>query len=203
MRIRFIGGEGAAAGSMTLLETEKANLLIGCGLSRSGGRATIRRNRRFLFDPSMIQAVVLTDGGPEHAGNLPTLVRAGFRGPIYGTPSTCGLCGPMLAGIAREQREQAEGMRGLFRGADPLFDAANVEAVLRQLVPVPIGENFRIGEGIKGLFHDADPLLGPAGVVMEVREWGRSKRFRFCEDTGALFQPLSAPDRAEETALFL
>ena len=99
MRIRFIGGQESSMGSMTLLETENTSLLIDCGLYRRTDLDSRHINRRFMFDPAVIRAVVLTDARAERAGNLPTLIRAGFRGDIYGTPATHDLCALMLTDI--------------------------------------------------------------------------------------------------------
>ena len=202
MRIRFIGGQESSMGSMTLLETENTSLLIDCGLYRRTDLDSRHINRRFMFDPAVIRAVVLTDARAERAGNLPTLIRAGFRGDIYGTPATHDLCALMLTDIAREQQRQAEWLRLTNQpGADPLYDTGDAEIAMQQFVTVPVGGMFRISDSIQGIFYDGDPIIGPTGVVLEVQERGRVKRFRFSEHTA--HPPQSFTPQPDDHALVL
>ena len=67
-----------------------------------------RKNRNLPFAGSSIDAVVLSHAHIDHSGNLPTLVKNGFAGPIYTTPATVDLCNWMLRDTAHIQEKDAE-----------------------------------------------------------------------------------------------
>ena len=56
--------------------------------------------RQANIDPAGVDAVVMSHAHIDHCGNLPNLVRQGFRGPIYCTPATRDLLAIMLADSA-------------------------------------------------------------------------------------------------------
>src|SRR4051794_4385995 len=103
--VTFWGAARTVTGSMHLLEAAGRRMLLDCGLSQ-GRRAEAReRNSHFPFAPDSIDAVVLSHAHVDHCGNLPNLVRQGFRGPIYCTPATRDLAAVMLADSAKIQEE--------------------------------------------------------------------------------------------------
>src|SRR5947199_3949484 len=107
-RVTFLGAARSVTGSMHLVEVGPHRLLLDCGLTR-GPREEVRlRNRDFPFDPAAIDAVVLSHAHTDHCGNLPYLVRLGFRGPIYCTPETAALTALMLADSARIREEDEQ-----------------------------------------------------------------------------------------------
>src|SRR5437764_6714479 len=108
--VTFWGAAQSVTGSMHLVEAGPLRILLDCGLVRAdgGNRDEARqRNRTFPFDPASLTAVVLSHAHVDHCGNLPNLVRQGFRGPIYCTPATRDLIAVMLADSARIQEEDA------------------------------------------------------------------------------------------------
>src|SRR2546425_615951 len=81
--VTFHGAAQTVTGSMHLLETPDARILLDCGLMLGHRDDVHARNRQFPFPPSYIDAVLLSHAHIDHCGNLPNLVRQGFSGPIY------------------------------------------------------------------------------------------------------------------------
>ena len=86
-QLTFFGAAENVTGSKHLLEVAGARILLDCGTFQ--GLPDIReRNRSVPFPPESIDALVLSHAHLDHCGMLPLLVKRGFRGPIYATPST-------------------------------------------------------------------------------------------------------------------
>src|SRR5215212_11207251 len=107
-QVTFLGAARSVTGSMHLVESGPHRLLLDCGLTRGPRDESRARNRHFPFDPTSIDAVVLSHAHVDHCGNLPNLVRQGFKGPIYCTPATRDLISVMLADSARIQEGDAQ-----------------------------------------------------------------------------------------------
>jgi len=60
-------------------------------------------NREFPFDPKAVDAMILSHAHIDHSGNIPNLVKQGFRGRIYCTPATKEITELMLEDSARVQ----------------------------------------------------------------------------------------------------
>ena len=92
MKLTFWGAAGTVTGSMHLLESDGKRYLLDCGLFQGRRKDTDLKNRNLPFPGDSIDAVVLSHSHIDHSGNLPTLVKHGFAGPIYSTPATIDLC---------------------------------------------------------------------------------------------------------------
>jgi metallo-beta-lactamase family protein len=80
---------------------------LDCGLNQGRRKDADRKNRELPFPGSSIDAVVLSHAHIDHCGNLPTLVKNGFSGPIYTTPATIDLCNWMLRDTAHIHEKDA------------------------------------------------------------------------------------------------
>src|SRR5436305_10991552 len=105
--VTFWGAARTVTGSMHLLEAAGQKMLLDCGLFQGRRVEARERNSRFPFAPDSIDAVLLSHAHIDHCGNVPNLVRQGFRGPIYCTPPTPDLVQVMLTDSARIQEEDA------------------------------------------------------------------------------------------------
>jgi metallo-beta-lactamase family protein len=85
MQIHFLGGATTVTGSQFLLETERARVLIDCGMFQGSPNESVRNRIPFGFDAKGLDAVVLTHAHLDHCGLLPLLVKGGFSGPIHAT----------------------------------------------------------------------------------------------------------------------
>ena len=108
MKLTFWGAAGTVTGSMHLVESDGKRYLLDCGLYQGRRKYADAKNRNLPFDASSIDAVVLSHAHIDHSGNLPTLVKNGFSGPIFTTPATVDLCNWMLRDTAHIQEKDAE-----------------------------------------------------------------------------------------------
>ena len=167
-------------GSCHLLEAEGARVLVDCGAFQ-GSRALFDLNRRpFGFEPSEIDAVVLTHAHLDHSGRLPTLVRRGFEGPIHALPATRELCEHLLLDAAKLQREDAERDRRHGRSADePLFDDGDVRRTLSLMSPLAYEEAADVA-GLRVTPRVAGHIPGSASFLVDAG----ARRLVFSGDVG-------------------
>ncbi|MFN7999244.1 MAG: MBL fold metallo-hydrolase, partial [Bryobacteraceae bacterium] len=108
MKLTFWGAAGAVTGSMHHLQVDGKQYLLDCGLAQGRRKDTEQKNRNLPVDAKAISAVLLSHAHIDHSGNLPTLVKRGFDGPIFSTPATADLCNAMLRDTAHIQEKDAE-----------------------------------------------------------------------------------------------
>ena len=92
MRLTFWGAAQTVTGSMHMLEFAGRRVLMDCGLYQGRRRDAAGYNKEFPAPPSRIDAVLLSHAHIDHSGLLPRLFRDGFRGKVYATAATLGLC---------------------------------------------------------------------------------------------------------------
>jgi Cft2 family RNA processing exonuclease len=108
MEIHFLGGATTVTGSQFLLVTERARILIDCGMFQGSPNEAIRNRVPLAYDPSGIDAILLTHAHLDHCGLIPHVVDAGFHGPIIATRGTCELAELVLLDSGRLQQEFAK-----------------------------------------------------------------------------------------------
>src|SRR5262245_16435858 len=108
MHLSFLGGATTVTGSRFLLTTERARVLIDCGMFQGSPNEAIRNRVPMAFDPKAVDAILVTHAHLDHCGFLPVVVREGFRGPIYMTSATAELVEIVLLDSGRLQEEFAE-----------------------------------------------------------------------------------------------
>lgn len=166
MRVTFWGAAGTVTGSRHLVETAGRRILVDCGLFQ-GLKSLRQRNwEPFPVDPASIDAVVLTHAHIDHSGWLPRLVREGFAGEIWCTPSTLELCRIMLPDSAHLQEEEAKYANkrrsSRHHPALPLYTAADADRALHLLRPHPFGQCFPLAPGVEVEFSPTGHILGAA-----------------------------------------
>ncbi|HUQ43565.1 MAG TPA: MBL fold metallo-hydrolase [Candidatus Limnocylindria bacterium] len=108
MQLRFLGGANTVTGSRFLLTTERARVLIDCGMFQGSPNEVIRNRVPLGFDPSECDAILITHAHLDHCGLLPVVVREGYSGPIYLTSATAELVEIVLLDSGRLQEEFAK-----------------------------------------------------------------------------------------------
>lgn len=189
MHLRFQGAARTVTGSLHMLTVGGETILLDCGIYHGRREEARRRNSEFPFDPAGIRAVVLSHAHIDHSGNLPGLVKQGFRGPIYATHATQSLCEVMLRDSAFIQERDAEFITKQHRKrglppVTPLYTRDDVEETLPLFRGVAYGQTVRVGEGITCRFEDAGHILGSASVSLHLRENGVGRVLAFTGDLG-------------------
>jgi Cft2 family RNA processing exonuclease len=108
MDIHFLGGATTVTGSQFLLVTDRARVLVDCGLFQGSPNEAVRNRVPFAFDPGRLDAILLTHAHLDHCGLIPRAVLEGFDGPIYATHGTCELAELVLLDSGHLQEEFAK-----------------------------------------------------------------------------------------------
>lgn len=177
--VTFWGAARTVTGSLHRVDAAGKSILLDCGFYQGNRAESFRRNSEFPFRPKEIDVVLLSHAHLDHCGNLPNLVRQGFRGPIFCTPATRALTSVMLGDAAKIQAEDAVYLnRHRQKGeprVEPLYDGREVYRTLLKLKAVPYDQPFDPVKGFEATFVDAGHLLGSA--MIHLRLGGRSLTF--------------------------
>lgn len=203
MLIRYYGAARTTTGSMYLIEVNRQQILLECGLFQGHRAESIERNRTFAFDPAKLACAVLSHAHIDHVGNFPNLCRRGFSGNIYCTFATRDLAAIMLPDSAKIQEDDAQfvskqrAKKGLLP-VEPLYTLADADRALQQFVAFNYDRPMAIADGVTVTFRDAGHILGSAQVVLDVREGPRRFRFVFSGDVGrGNDEILRSPERVD------
>jgi len=107
MRLRFLGAARTVTGSQYLLETDRARVLIECGMFQGSPHDVLRNRVPLAYDPSTVDALLLTHAHLDHCGLIPHVSALGFGGPVYATRGTVELTRLVLLDSAKLQEEFA------------------------------------------------------------------------------------------------
>jgi metallo-beta-lactamase family protein len=191
MIVRFLGGVRTVTGSLYLISSGGRNILVECGIFQGPRAQTYERNLNFQFDPSTIDALLLSHAHIDHSGNIPNLVKKGFKGNIFCTHATRDLCAAMLRDSAHvlesdvryvNKKREEKGEPPL----QPLYTIEDVERCMPQFVGVGYGRWIEVSDGIRAMFKDAGHILGSAMIVIEAD----GTRLLFSGDIGRAKMPI-------------
>ncbi len=190
MKLTFHGAAGEVTGSSHIVTINGKNILLDCGLFQGKRKEAFEKNRHFLVDPKSIDVMLLSHAHMDHSGNIPTLVKNGFRGKIYCTSATADLCKVMLQDCARIQVHDIEfvnkkRIRAGKNPFEPLYTPDDATKAIEQLVPQPYSKPFKILDNVEVTFHDAGHILGSAFTEINYSENGSgTKKLMFTGDIG-------------------
>ncbi|MBN1667403.1 MAG: MBL fold metallo-hydrolase [Anaerolineales bacterium] len=195
MQITFHGAAQTVTGSQHLLTINGRRLLLECGLFQGPRRESYARNRNFEFDPDEIDAVILSHAHIDHSGNLPHLVKKGYRGPIYATPATAHLANIMLLDSGHIHESDAAWLNRKRASRDeplvePLYTQEDAALVAQHFVPKDYRQPFEPIPGVQAQLVDAGHILGSAAVVLDIERGGHQERLWFSGDIGRRDLPL-------------
>jgi metallo-beta-lactamase family protein len=195
MKLGFHGAAQTVTGSMHLVEVNGSRLLLDCGLYQGRRKESFERNRRFPFDVTTIDAVLLSHAHIDHSGNLPNLVKQGYTGPIYCTNATRDLTDVMLrdSGHIQEKQAQSASYHNSKRGepeVDPLYTEEEAKQAIPLLQSKEYDEPFEVTKGAYATFVEAGHILGSAAISLKLEEKRQKKHLWFSGDIGRRNMPI-------------
>src|SRR2546426_11634113 len=192
--LSFWGAAGTVTGSKYLIETDRARVLVDCGLFQGGHELRDRNWQEPPFNAASVDAVIITHAHIDHTGYLPRFVSHGFRGPVYCSRGTADLLKILLPDSARLQEEEAD-YRNRHKitkhlPALPLYTEQDARETLKLLQVVPTnGWEVGITKGITAKFRIAGHILGSSQVAVRLND-EQSRTVVSSGDLGKYDQPI-------------
>jgi len=208
MKLSILGAAQTVTGSQYLINLNGHSLLLECGLYQGKRAESYERNRNFTFNPRDLSAAILSHAHIDHSGNLPNLVKNGYRGLIYTTHATAHLSNIMLLDSAHVQESDVAfvNKRRALRGeppTEPLYTIEDAAMVAQFFQGMDYDEPFEPIPGITARLVDAGHILGSAAIVLDVKEKNRKFRLWFSGDIGRRKLPLVRDPVLPEKADYL
>ncbi len=202
MKLTFWGAVGTVTGSMHVVGVNGSRFLLDCGLYQGRRKEARERNSNLPFAAKSIDGVVLSHAHLDHSGNLPTLVKNGFGGPIYATSSTVDLCAAMLRDSAhiqekdvafiakRTARRRSLRMPVDAEPVEPLYTMQDAEDTLPLFHAVPLHTATQLAPTLSFETYEAGHILGSTCVLLRHHENGREVKLMFSGDVGRRNLPI-------------
>lgn len=197
MEITFHGAVRTVTGSQHLVSVNGLNILLDCGLYQGSRQESYERNQNLPYNAADVDVMVLSHAHIDHSGNIPNLVKSGFKGDIICTYATRDLCAIMLRDSAKIQqydieyvnkKRQRQGQPPL----EPIYTMLDAVDSLKNFIGIGYERPYKIAPGITLTFYDAGHILGSAIVALDVedRDAGRDIRLVFSGDLGRPNRPI-------------
>lgn len=197
MDIQFHGAVRSVTGSQHLLTVNGRQILLDCGLFQGRRQESYQRNQQLPYDARDVDVLVLSHAHIDHSGNIPNLVKSGFRGDIVCTYATRDLCALMLRDSAKIQEYDIEYLnkKRVRQGEpllEPIYTLADAVKSLNNFIGVGYERPYRLLPGVTLTFYDAGHILGSAIVVLDIEEEAgkRPLRLVFSGDLGRPDRPI-------------
>jgi metallo-beta-lactamase family protein len=206
MQIHFHGATRMVTGSLHEIRAGGKVIVLDCGLFQGPRQEAERLNRTFDFDVHKVDAVFLSHAHTDHCGNLPNLVKQGYRGPIWCTPATAAISALMLLDSAKIQEENADYLNQKtvknWKGKiEPLYTVEDAQRTIGQFRKLPYRKPLDLG-GLTVELRDAGHTLGSGAI--RVTETTTGKTLVFSGDVGRPHAPiLRDPDPFTRTDAFI
>ena len=190
IKLHFHGAARTVTGSCYLIETDTTKVLIDCGMFQGSKSMDALNYRPFPFQPSAIDALVLTHAHIDHTGVVAKLTKQGFKKKIHSTSGTADLCAIMLpdSGHIQEMDVLELNKRNARKGiaaVEPIYTLLDAMAALDQFVPHAYQEWFEPAVGLRMRYWNAGHLLGSTSIEVEIEQPGGTPlRVLFSGDIG-------------------
>ncbi len=180
MKYTCWGAARQVTGSMHLLELDSGyTILIDCGIDYED-RLNEEINANFPFEVKRVNVLLLTHAHIDHSGNIPNLVRQGFKGEIICTEPTAYLLDKLWSDSVNIQNSDKKRKGGRAK----LFGYHDVKVASEQLLTLPFYKEFVLNNDARITYYEAGHIIGAASIAIEVTEKGKTKRIGFTGDLG-------------------
>jgi metallo-beta-lactamase family protein len=181
MKFTSYGAAREVTGSKHLLEVNGKKIFLDFGMFQGSREESNRKNKEIPIPVSQIDAVVLSHAHIDHSGNLPILVKAGYKGPIYSTHATRDLCANMLldSGFIQENETQYLNERLKKKKkplVEPLYTSDDARETITHFVGMSYDHPFEVAPGVFASFREAGHILGSAQVAMVIDDFETKKQ---------------------------
>ncbi len=196
--LKFYGGAESVTGSNFVLESQKTKIMVDCGLNQGGKNSTKNDPNRqpFKYNPAEIDFLIVTHAHADHIGRIPKLVKDGFEGKIYSTPSTKELVEVMfddaLSVITNESKD---------KNIEALYQKKDVEKTMSLWQTLPYHQEKKLNDDFSLYFKDAGHILGSA--IVYIKDIKKNKNIVFTGDLGNTPTPLIRDTEKVDDADFL
>ncbi|MDX1536646.1 MBL fold metallo-hydrolase [Arsukibacterium sp.] len=187
--LTFLGAAGQVTGSCYLIEHNKQQILLDCGMTQGADQVREWHKFRFAFKPKDIDLVILSHAHIDHSGLLPLLVARGFKGKIICTPGTAEILPVLLkdsVGLYLKDLEwqNKKAARGGKKQQDPVMTIADAERVSELVQPLAYRKRLVAMPGLELEFADAGHILGSAIVQLWLKGNQAMRKLVFSGDLG-------------------
>jgi len=195
MKIKVLGaGGGEVTGSAYLIESEKAKILVDCGIFQ-GGAHSDDLNRFKTSDVSGLDAVLITHAHLDHTGRLPLLSKMGFPAPVFCTEATLELTALILRDSAHVQEQDTfrlnrKRQRAGLPALQPFISHDDTEDAIKRMIHLPYDTDLPVAPGIRASYAEAGHMLGSACIQLSIEEQGKTRKVIFSGDLGPKGAPI-------------
>jgi len=185
LKLNFYGGVDSVTGANFVLEDNETKIMVDCGIEQgSRARGKDNPNRKpFNYDPAKIDYLIVTHAHADHIGRIPKLVRDGFTGKIYSTPTTRELVEIMYDDALHLVMDESRRYK-----IEPMYEKRDVDAALSMWETIPYHTDFDLNKDFAVHFKDAGHILGSA--IVYIKDKNTNKNIVFTGDLGNTPTPL-------------
>lgn len=179
MKYTCWGAAKQVTGSMHLLELENGyTILVDCGIDYED-KSNKEINANFAFDAKDVDVLLLTHAHIDHSGNIPNLVKQGFRGEIICTEPTAYLLEKLWIDSVNIQNNNSKRKKSVR-----LYGFGEVKKANEQILTYDYYRKFELNDAVSFTFYEAGHIIGAASIRLEIKEGGIVKTIGFTGDLG-------------------
>lgn len=197
MQIQFHGAVRTVTGSQHLLTINGRRILLDCGLYQGSRKKSYERNQNLPYDAANIDKLVLSHAHIDHSGNIPNLVKSGFKGDIVCTYATRDLCAIMLRDSAKIQGYDIQYLnkkraKKQLPPIEPIYTMEDAVESLKQFIGIGYNRPYQLLPNVQLTFYDAGHILGSAIVALDIEDEDTKQvtRLVFSGDLGRPDRPI-------------